>query len=69
MALRSRKERHAFDGRILDEGAFVQEVKFGLDDITKKNLRNSGQRIDLEELFDRVCKKVGVGSGHGKFLK
>lgn len=60
LALRSRKERYAFDSRVLGDSDFVQEIKSGLDDMTKKNLRISGQRIDLEELCNRVCKKKNV---------
>ena len=60
LALRGRKERHAFDSRVLGDSDFVQELKSGLDDILKKNLRISGQRIDLKELCDRVCKKKDV---------
>lgn len=60
LALRSRKEKHAFDSRVLGDSDFVQEIKSGLDDMVKKNLRVSGQRIDLEALCDRVCKKKGV---------
>ena len=60
LAFRSRKERHAFDSRVLGDSDFVQEVKSGLDHMTKKNLRVSGQRIDLEELCDKVCNKMNV---------
>jgi putative transposase len=47
LALRTRKERYAFDSRVLG-------------DMIKKNLRISGQKMDLEELCDRVCKKKNV---------
>lgn len=60
LALRTRKERHAFDSRILGGSDFVQEIKSGLDDMIKKNLRISGQRTDLGELCDRVCKKKNL---------
>ncbi len=60
LALRTRKERHAFDSRILGDSDFVQDIRTDLDDKIKKNLRISGQRIDLEELCDRVCKKRNV---------
>ena len=76
LALRTRKERHAFDSRILGDSDFVQEIKADLDDMIKKNLRVSGQRIDLEELCDRVCKKREVllaellsGSRRGELVK
>jgi len=62
LALRTRKERHAFDSRILGDSDFVQDIKTGLDDMIKKNPRVSGQRIDLEALCDRVCKKRNVSS-------
>ena len=60
LALRRRKERHAFDSRVLGDSDFVQELTSDLDDVIKKNLRISRQRIDLEELSDRVCKKKHV---------
>jgi putative transposase len=60
LALRKRKERHAFDSRILGDSDFVEEIKSNLDNTIKKNLRVSGQRIDLEELSHRVCKRNNV---------
>ena len=60
LAVRNRKERHAFDSRILGDSEFVQEIKTDLDDMIKKNLRISGQRIDLQALCDRVCKKRSI---------
>ena len=57
LALRTRKGGDAFDSRVLGDSDFVQEIQSGLDDMIEKNLRISGQRIDLEELCDRVCKK------------
>ena len=60
LALRTRKERYAFDSRVLGGSDFVQEIKSDLDDMIKRNLRVSGQRIDLEELCSSVCKKKGV---------
>jgi REP element-mobilizing transposase RayT len=62
LALRTRKESHAFDSRILGDSDFVQEIQSDLNDIIKKNLRISGQRIDLEELCYRVCNKTSVSS-------
>jgi len=38
----------------------VQEIKTDLDDMIKKNLRVSDQRIDVEELCNRVCKKKNI---------
>jgi len=60
LALRTRKETHAFDSRVLGDSEFVQEIKSDLDDMIKRNLRIAGKRLDLEELCDRVCKKKGV---------
>lgn len=60
LALRTRKEKQAFDSRVLGDSDFVQEIKSGLDDMIKKNLRISGRSIDLEELCARVCKKKDV---------
>lgn len=60
LALRTRKEKQAFDSRVLGDSDFVQDVKSNLDDVIKKNLRISGQRLELEELSNRVCKKKGV---------
>ena len=57
LALRNRNEKHAFDSRILGDSGFVDEIKSELNDLVKKNLRVSGQRIDLEKLSKRVCKK------------
>jgi hypothetical protein len=50
LALRNRNEKHAFDSRILGDSGFVDEIKSELNDLVKKNLRVSGQRIDLEKL-------------------
>ncbi|MBW1861816.1 MAG: transposase [Deltaproteobacteria bacterium] len=57
LAIRKRKEKHAFDSRILGDSGFVDEIKTELTDLVKKNLRVSGQQIDLEELSRRICKK------------
>jgi len=46
--LRERAERHAFDQRIFGDSEFVQEVTSGLDDKIKRNLRVSGQCIDID---------------------
>jgi hypothetical protein len=35
----------------------MNEIKSELDNMVRKNLRISGQQIDLKELFKRVCKK------------
>ena len=60
LAMRTKNEKHAFDSRVLGDGEFVQEMKSNLDEFIKKNLRISGQKIDLEELCNRVCKKEEV---------
>jgi len=62
-ALRSRKEMHAFDSRILGDSDFVNEIKSDLNDFVKKNLRISGQQIDLEELAKKICKKNKISLG------
>jgi putative transposase len=63
LAMRSRKEKSAFDSRVLGDSEFVQEIKSNLDDLIKRNLRISGQKIGLEELCNRVCKREGVSLG------
>jgi REP element-mobilizing transposase RayT len=63
LAVRSKKEKYAFDSRVLGDSDFVQELKSNLDDLVNKNLRISGKKIDLEELCKRVCKKEGVSPG------
>jgi hypothetical protein len=47
LALRGRGEKQRSDKRILGDSEFVQDVKSGLDDLVKKNLRLSGQRINI----------------------
>ena len=49
-------EKQAFDQRILGDSEFVEEIQTGLEDLVKRNLRLSGQRIDQETLTQRVCK-------------
>ena len=63
LANRTRKDIHAFDSRVLGDSEFVQEIRTGLDDLIKRNLRISGQKIDLEELCNRVCKREGISLG------
>ena len=41
---------------------FVQEVTSGLDDKMKRNLRVSGQRVDLDTLADKVCNKYDISA-------
>jgi len=47
LALRGRGEKQRSDQRILGDSEFVQDVISGLDDLVKKNLRLSGQRINI----------------------
>jgi hypothetical protein len=56
LAIRKRGEKQAFDQRILGDSEFVQEIRTDLDDLVKRNLRLSGQRIDLEAFTQKVCK-------------
>jgi hypothetical protein len=63
MGLRKRGEKQISDQRILGDGDFVQEVVSDLDDFIKKNLRLSGQRKDIAELAEEVCKKYDVSPG------
>jgi hypothetical protein len=63
LALRSRGEKQVSDQRILGDGEFVQAVISGLDELVKKNLRLSGQRINIDALAEKVCKKYNISSG------
>lgn len=60
LALKRRGEKQAFDQRILGDSEFVQEIKSGLDDLVKKNLRLSGQRMNIDELAELVCKSCNL---------
>ena len=60
LALRKKGEKQAYDQRILGEGDFVEQIKTNLDNFVMKNLRLSGQRIDISELAERVCQKKKV---------
>ena len=60
LASRRRGEREAADQRILGDGDFVSQIISGLDDFVKKNLRLSGQRIEIKALAKRVCEKYDV---------
>ena len=57
LALRRRKEKHRSDTRILGDAEFVQEVTSDLDDLVKKNLRLSGDRL----ILSCVTKLVSSG--------
>jgi REP element-mobilizing transposase RayT len=63
LALRSRGEKQVSDQRILGDGKFVQEVISGLDELVKKNLRLSGQRINIDALAGKVCEKYNISRG------
>ncbi|MEA3415382.1 MAG: hypothetical protein U9R02_04370, partial [Thermodesulfobacteriota bacterium] len=45
---------------ILGDGDFVNQIITGLGDPVKKNLRLSGQRIDIRELAKKVCEKYDI---------
>ena len=60
LSLRSRKEKQAYDSRILGNSDFVLEMKSDLDDLVNKNLRLSGQRMDLDGLSKKVCEKFNL---------
>ena len=63
LALRGRGDKQRSDQRILGDSEFVQGVISELDDLVKKNLRLSGQRIDIAELAQQVCKKYNISLG------
>jgi REP element-mobilizing transposase RayT len=63
LASRRRGEREAADQRILGDGDFVKQVVSGLDDLVKKNLRLSGQRIDIKALARKVAERYNVSIG------
>ncbi len=60
---RRRGEREVADQRILGDGDFVKQVISGLDDLVKKNLRLSGQRIDIKALAEKVSERYNVSMG------
>ncbi len=41
----------------------LSQVISGLDDLVKKNLRLSGQRIDINALAQQVCRKYNISLG------
>jgi len=63
LASRRRGERKVADQRILGDSEFVKRVISSLDDRIKKNLRLSGQRIDIQTLAKKVSKKYSVSIG------
>jgi hypothetical protein len=60
LALRKMGEKPAYDQRILAEVDFVEEIQTNLDNLVMKNLRLSGQRIDISQLAEKVCQKRKV---------
>jgi len=63
LAIRRSGEREVADQRILGDGDFVKQVISGLDDLVKKNLRLSGQRIDIKVLAEKVSERYSVSIG------
>ena len=63
LALRGRGEKQRSDQRIIGDSEFVQDVISGLDDLVKKNLRLSGQTINIAALAQLVCKKYNISPG------
>jgi REP element-mobilizing transposase RayT len=63
LSSRRRGERQVADQRILGDGDFVKQVVSGLDDFVKKNLRLSGQRIDIKALARKISEKYNVSIG------
>jgi REP element-mobilizing transposase RayT len=63
LASRRRGEREVADQRILGDGEFVKQVISGLDDLVKKNLRLSEQRIDIKALAQKVSERYNVSIG------
>ena len=63
IAMRRSGAKEIADQRILGDGDFVKLVISGFDDLVKKNLRLSGQRIDMKTLAEKVAEKYGVSIG------
>jgi len=63
LALRTKGEKVAYDQRILGDSDFVQAVTTDLDELVKKNLRLSGQRIGINRLAGLVCRKYKISIG------
>ncbi|MFO7962808.1 MAG: transposase [Desulfobacterales bacterium] len=60
LSSRRRGRKQAADQRILGDGAFVEHIISGLDDLVKKNLRVSRQRMDMNGLAGKVAEKYGI---------
>jgi len=63
LAMRKSGAKEAADQRILGDSDFVEQVISGLDDLVKKNLRLSGQRLDMTTLAEKVAEKYEVSIG------
>jgi hypothetical protein len=63
LALRKRGATSAFDPRILGDSDFVRDVISDLDDRVKKNLRLSGQKMDIHALARLVCETHEISEG------
>jgi REP element-mobilizing transposase RayT len=63
LASRRRGGREIADQRILGDGDFVKSVISGLDDLVKKNLRLSGQRIDIKALAEKISERYNISIG------
>jgi REP element-mobilizing transposase RayT len=63
LASRRRGAREIADQRILGDGDFVKAVISGLDDLVKKNLRLSGQRIEIKALAEKISEKYNISIG------
>ena len=60
LSSRRRNERQVADQRILGDGDFVTQIISGLDDLVKKNLRLSGQRVDIDALAGKVAGNYNI---------
>ena len=63
LASRRRGAREIADQRILGDGDFVKAVISGLDDLVKKNLRLSVQRIEIKALAEKISEKYNISIG------
>ena len=63
LTLRGCDDKQRSDQRILGDSEFVQDVISGLDDLAKKNLRLSRQRINIVALAQQVCKEHNISLG------
>ena len=60
MAMKRKKERMAFDDRILGSGEFVARVLLEAEERESKNLRLKRKGITLEDLISEVAKRYGL---------